>query len=186
MRTRSNLLLWSLLLVVPLASSPGAARADHHEGAEDIEIQTYAGGTEDGEQEVAEETERMGALSDMRWGSDNPVERAAGSLTVLGFEPLSLLDFRWMGIDRFPIGLDRIADLVILRPVVAGLGALSAVTYAIGVGPTLLANPDGHAAMRDQLLYSPWRFMRDRPLGEPMPVATEVAAQTAEVEIPID
>ncbi|MEE2662958.1 MAG: hypothetical protein VX681_02470, partial [Myxococcota bacterium] len=173
MRKRSNVLLRSLLLVVPLVSNPGAALAD---AADDIPAAEYAGGTEDGEPEAASKSERMDALSDVSWGDvpprswpeGSPLDVAASSLQGLVLW-IVLLPDELLGIDRSPVTLNRMGDLVVLRPLTVGFAALGAVTYGIAAGPTLIVNPDAEKKLREQLLYDPYRFIRDRPLGEPMP-----------------
>ena len=76
-----------------------------------------------------------------------------------------------VAIDRSPLSLSGIGDLMFLRPVTAALGVLGAATYGVVVRPTLLLDPSKHDALRNDLLYGPWRNLRERPLGEPTPVA---------------
>ena len=110
----------------------------------------------------------MKSLSDVRW---EPNEMPATAF----FGPV----FGAVGIERAPVGLNRLGDLLLLRPITAGLGAVGAGMYAIAAVPTLIASPDKHAKMQDDLLFSPWRFLRDRPLGEPMPGTDEDEADAA-------
>ena len=74
------------------------------------------------------------------------------------------------------------ADLLVLRPLTVGLGMVGASMYAIAAVPTLISAPDKHAQLQDDLLFSPWRFIRDRPLGERMP-GTDEDEETAETAL---
>ena len=78
-----------------------------------------------------------------------------------------------VGIDRSPLTLNRLGDLTFLRPATAVLGVLGAATYVVVAGPTLILDGSKHAALRDDLLYSPWRNLRERPLGEATPAPDE-------------
>ena len=156
MRKRSNVLVQSLLLIVPLVSNSGAALADASEASADT-AQTVEGDAQD----VAK-SERMRALSEVRFGK---------------------------GTDMFslpPAGINTLADALVFRPVNAGLGVLSAVTYVIAVGPTLAFEPDRHDELVNSLLVEPWLLIWKRPFGSPLdyrasePSATRETRETSE------
>jgi len=85
-----------------------------------------------------------------------------------------------VGLDRSPLTLNRLGDLAVLRPATAALGVLGAATYVVVAGPTLIFDGSKHAALRDDLLYGPWRNLRDRPLGEATPTPEKPKASEAE------
>ena len=169
-RTRHDLLSCALLISALLALTAGPTLADaiDEDMAGEVEIPMDDSAEAAGEADDEAAPERMRALSDVRW---EPNEMPATAF----FGPV------WgaAGIERAPVGLNRMADLLLLRPLTVGLGVIGAGMYALAVGPAMIAAPETHHDMVDDLLLSPWRFLRDRPLGEAMP-------ETGEDEAPAD
>ena len=165
-RTRYDRLATSLLISALLAFNVGPAIADAVDedmaGEVEIPMDDSAEEGEEGEEGEDDAPEHMRSLSDVRW---KPNEMPA----TLFLGPI------WgaAGIERAPVGLNRMADLLILRPLTVGLGMVGASMYVLAAVPTLVSAPDKHAQLQDDLLFSPWRFIRDRPLGERMPGTDE-------------
>ena len=138
MRTRGVRRLSMLLLTAVLALAvPSAGFADDH-GEEEDDF-----------------------LDDLEL-SDEAVEEEEGFAMTEPETMGSLADIKWA-----PVGLNRMTDLMFIRPLTAGLTGLSAVTYGLAVGPTALTGGD-MSGLFDRLIDQPWRYLLLRPLGEPM------------------
>jgi hypothetical protein len=149
---------------VLLAGPASEVAAAEDEGSTSELIEDYI---EDGEAPAARD--RMSALSDVKLANDRYI------------------------ISRSPLGINALADLVVLRPVNIGLGVFAAATYVIAFGPTLASSADAHSELVDDLLVEPWRLIWYRPLGSPLDYRARDAVTPAEplpgdteIEIPIE
>lgn len=181
MPTASTPLSWTLIaaLSILLFAGPALAEELDDELLADERKEVDADFTEQEAEPVAAEPERMKALSDLRWSKPKLPSAVDPVVPPVVNDVIAVI-----AVDRSPLSLSGIGDLVFLRPATAALGVLAAATYGVAAGPTLIFDPSKHDALRDDLLYGPWRNLRDRPLGEPTPVAepaeTTEPTETAE------